>query len=251
MHVGVTMPTRNRVEKIERLLDSLGDLGSHVLTFTLGLDGDDPQHGMYRELFERRETASMKFCSMDLPKWQGLACAFNYLIPRMPEGPETFTMFGDDMVFENNAEAVFDVVEKTLATWKPDKIGGIVFNDRSWNFDQRGVDRWGGPVAVNGFFHRSWFEALGEFYPGAFWGDYGDLWLTRVCQSVGRYHVERDLAIPHLHATFDAAYKDVTATTKKAKERASRYNGKAVWAKHEGKVAGEAERLKKFMRRGP
>ena len=132
-------------------------------------------------------------------------------------------MIADDMIFGSPADLICDEIETTLKGW-PDMIGGVVFNDRSYNFDRPM------PIAMNGFFHRNWFRALGYFFPNEIKGDYADNYLTDVCLMLERYHVCRTLEIPHLHQTYFAEEADETGNNKRVWEQSVGYGtGKEIY----------------------
>lgn len=79
MHIGITMPTRSRAKKLQRLIDSMNlELRSHHrVTFCLGLDVDDPQREEYVRLIAARESDSIRFHIVNRGPWNGIGGAFN------------------------------------------------------------------------------------------------------------------------------------------------------------------------------
>jgi hypothetical protein len=232
MHIGLTFPSRSRVGKVQRLLNSMRSLSKHDVTLCVGLDGGDPQRTAYHDIFataEEHTRIHTHVVEMDRP-WKGMGVAFNKLCDNLPDGVETIAMFGDDMVFKSSPDDVFDAVERSIKAWAPDKIGCVVFNDESWNFGKDLLAEGHVPLSINGFLHRNWIDALGHFFPDELLGDFADNYVRELCCRIGRYDVVHDLYIPHLHQNFTPGERDRTGDKKRAWEVEVGYgNGQKVW----------------------
>lgn len=223
------MPVAGRVAKLGRLINSMQPLTSHTVTYCLGLDAGAKDRADYDKLFADVTSDTVKIHVTELTSWHGLGVAFNTVCRDLPDHVETIAMFGDDMVFETPAEEVFNEVESNINRWAPSKIGCVIFNDRSWNFHPDRLKQ-GPPIAINGFLHRNWIDALGHFFPDEIVGDYADNYITELCVSCNRYAEIHDKYIPHLHQSFNPAERDATGNKKiKYEKNVVKYDGNTVW----------------------
>jgi hypothetical protein len=93
---------------------------------------------------------------------------------------------GDDMVFKT-FEWDHIVSQKFMNI--EDKIGLVFGNDLGTH---------AGTIATHGFFHKTWFQALGTWVqPGR--GSLWDLWSTENARILGRLFYIESLVIEHLH----------------------------------------------------
>jgi hypothetical protein len=227
MNIGLTIPTKNRVEKIKRLVESVKTSltpNTHTVYFCLGLNINDSALKNYLLLAKKYTCENIKFHITYLSKWKGLGFAFNCISKRLPKEVETITMFGDDMIIPDS-QKVFNKVEETLMKkWAPDHIGVVCFNDATpYNFASNS------PIAINGFVHRNWYNALGYFIPGEFVGDYSDNWLADIARSINRFEAVKQIKIPHLHVTYNPSEHDKTASDKLQFEKTVKYEAKQIW----------------------
>lgn len=210
MHFGITFPSYNRASKVKRLITSLQDNTPdcpHKISWIIGLNTDEPDMEGYYDLKNVvRDNDEIIFIFLD--KWKGLGYAFNYISEHMPEGPETITMFGDDMIFNEDAPVILNTVKEYLNS-HPSKIGVVSFNQASPL--KRLKNR---HIAINGFMHRNWYKALGMMIPEAYTGNGSDRWLSDLALKINRYKYCEKLTIPHLHFTFNRKHKDKTASQK-------------------------------------
>jgi len=245
MNIGLTIPTKNRVEKVKRLVESVKNSlkpDSHTIYFCLGINLNDPKLKDYLLLSKKYTSQNIKFHITYLNIWRGLGFAFNCICKNLPSEVETITMFGDDMIIPKSQE-VFDRVEEFLMKkCAPDHIGAIWFNDNTpHNFSCQN------PIAINGFVHRNWHKALGYFIPGDFVGDYSDNWLSDIARSVNRFEVVRDIQIPHLHVNFNPNETDKTAIEKLQYERKIKYRAASIWGKQLKLMPSVVEKLRRFI----
>ena len=151
-------------------------------------------------------------------------------------------MFGDDMILPQSQD-VFDKVEDFLIRQcAPHHIGVIWFNDDTpYNFSNRN------PIAINGFVHRNWYEALGFFVPEEFIGDYSDNWLSDIARAINKYQIVRTIKIPHLHCTFNPLEADTTASEKLSFEKKTKYTASVVWKKQLQLMPNIVRKLNNYM----
>jgi len=245
MNIGLTFPTKNRVEKVKRLILSIKNSlkpNSHIVHFCLALNVTDIAVKDYLKLAHNFECDNLKFHFIYMNHWRGLGFSFNVICKDLPKEVETISMFGDDMIIPES-QKVFDKIEDTLMRkWAPDHIGAIWFNDGTpHNFQCTN------PIAINGFVHVNWYKALGIFVPGEFIGDYSDNWLSDTARALGRFEVVRDLKIPHLHVLYNPSENDKTARDKIAYEKQIRYKASMVWGKQISQTPKTLEKLRKFI----
>jgi len=204
MHIGLTFPTKGRVEKVERLIASLRgfDPDKHKVTLYLGLSEDDPQYDLYLDL-ETRYKGDISVKCVTLSKWEGLGEAFNEIIEKSGDEIETYSMFGDDMVFKSSPQIVFDEIEHFFnSECDASKLGVISFNDGFHNKNRPD------PIAINGFVHSNWVDCLGMFIPSSFYADYSDNWLADIGKMIGRWKYCPDITIEHLHFVYNKSEMD-------------------------------------------
>ena len=252
MNVGITFPTRSRATKVERLVTSIKPIdANHTVTFVLGFDDDDPQRAKYNALIEAHQNDQLRFVTVPMPRpWRGMGVAFNRLCKHLPPDVETIAMFGDDMVFKSSSKAVFDYIENKIQSWGPDFLGCVVFNDATWNFNPKRLKQ-GPPIAINGFLHRNWLEALGHFFPDQILGDFADNYITELCLAIKRYDVCHKMVIKHLHQDFHPNQKDKTGDNKRKWERSVGYGGgQNVWNNIiKPRLKGDIQKLREYMER--
>jgi hypothetical protein len=201
MHICFTLPSKERATRLEAFIQSIigsYNKGKHTATFAIGVDADDVQLPLYQELAQRYPCVTLMTLSSP---WQGLGMAFNEIIRSVLKDPaiEVVTMVGDDMLFQNNADKIFDYIEECFNKCANDKLGVVSFN---CNYPVCPI------IAINGFVHRNWIECFGYFIPEVFYGDYSDNWLTDMAMQLKRWFYNSEFIIQHNHGYYNTAARD-------------------------------------------
>ena len=115
---------------------------------------------------------------------------------------------GDDLIFQTNG---WDIKIEEAFEKYPDRLVLVYPNDLATH---------GKSMAIHGFLHRNWIDAVGSWVaPGR--GSLYDLWHTEVARKLGRLHYLENVHIAHIHyrqgeglAAFDDTYKYVNSATR-------------------------------------
>lgn len=178
--ISVLVPTRNRPDSVERLLDSAFETAKTEIEFIFYVDRDDPRKlevenaigaggGKILNGGDERIVLSQM--------WNRCAAVASH---------DVMMHCGDDIVFRSDG---WD--ERVLETFEqfPDRI--VFVHGRDGYQDAN--------LGTHGFLHRRWVDAVGYFVPPYFSSDYNDLWLTEVAHELGRRVYLRDVYTEHMH----------------------------------------------------
>ena len=189
--ISILCPTRERPENVKKLVESARKMASkpEALEFIFYVDHDD-------DTFPEVEDVVL----VHGPRlW--ISNAQNILYSHAMG--EILMTAGDDMEFLTRG---WDETVRKTFEGIPDRIALVFGNDLATH---------AGDIAVHGFFHRRWVNALGTWVqPGR--GSLWDLWSTDVAKKLDRFVYLKDLHIKHVHyrqgakeASFDATYQYV------------------------------------------
>lgn len=178
MRISILVPTRNRPDNVERLLESAyrtADLPPEVWFY---VDDDDPRRNESTIIMNRY--GARWVCGERVV----LSQMWNELATRAEN--DVMMHCGDDIVFRTQSwdTRVVEAFERV-----PDHLV-LVHGDDGYQRSN---------IATHGFYHRNWIEVLGRFVPPYFSSDYNDLWLTEVADAVGRRVYLPDVYTEHMH----------------------------------------------------
>lgn len=194
--IALLCPTRNRLEKQKRLLESIqktkGDVANFVLYF--GVDDDDPAKEQIYE-YEKQYSFLKIIPIHNDGKFLGLGRIWNIMASQIFDN--VFAMIGDDMKFETKDWNIL-IGEEFLDSKLPkDKLKLVFCND-----GMRGdgnIYAHAAPFPVNSFIHRKYYELTKHYVIDEWKHGYHDNWLNDVFSSIGRKTYKHDIIIRHLH----------------------------------------------------
>lgn len=190
----ICCPTRGRPKNVRRLIKSIKDNCHNFndIEILFYVDRDD-------------STFPDDILSFNIKKIVGnrvwLNMANNILYAH--SSGQIIMQAGDDIVFKTYG---WDTIVKNTFDLYQDRIALVYGNDNG---------SYGSLIAIHGFVHKKWVEALGYFsYPGRTAS--ADRWITEVAQRLGRAVYIPSLFIEHIHyrqgsrlAKFDKTYQEV------------------------------------------
>jgi hypothetical protein len=197
--ISILVPTRNRPSNVIRLINSATLMADNAndIEFIFYVDFDDASFPS--------EVISEKCKIIYGPKiW--LSLMLNILYANA--NGEILMYAGDDIEF---CTSKWDLKVKYEFEKIQDKIILVYGSD---------AGSYGGKIAIHGFLHRKWIEAVGAFAP-PFRLSLTDLWHTENAIKIARLVYLPDVVIKHIHyrqgnkeATFDGTYKNVYSQSK-------------------------------------
>lgn len=191
MKIALLCPTRERIDSVKRLANSIVNTVDDVynINLYLGVDEDDPTKSEIMKL--EQEHVFVKWVPIyNYNKFLGLGKIWNMMVENIQD--DIFAMVGDDMVFETkNWDA--DV----LVEFSCDKIKLLHYND--------GMRGQGNPfsstppLAVHSFIHRIYYDTFGYYVREEWKHGYHDTWLHDVYSMINKRIYKHNIKINHLH----------------------------------------------------
>lgn len=189
--ISVLVPTRNRPESVQRLLDSALSTSRFIPEFIFYVDEDDTSS---IDVIHEHDAVTQILV--------GPRVVLSEMWNRCSELAKFDVMMhcGDDIVFRSR-----DWDERVLHEFDAwdDKI--IFVHGRDGFQDAN--------IGTHGFLHRNWVDTVGYFVPPYFSSDYNDLWLTEVADALGRRRYLPEIYTEHMHpvagkGTWDQTHQD-------------------------------------------
>lgn len=197
MKIALLCPTRERVEKVQRLVNSLVKTSDNIENFILylGVDADDPTIDGLKHI-EKYNNFVKIIVIENNRTFLGLGVIWNQMVEKVND--EILAMIGDDMIFSTQGWDTEILKEFDSEHLPEDKIKMVFCND--------GLRGKGNPkshlvpLAVNSFLHRKYVKLTGR-YVIDFKHGFHDTWLHDVFSAVNRIVFRHDILIKHLHFT--------------------------------------------------
>lgn len=194
--ISVLLPSRNRPDQLQRLVDSIHTTASKYVEVVVYVDDDEPQIEQYDSIPDIHLVQGPRITLSDMWNecWKQATS-------------EIFMQCGDDIIFRTQG---WD--DKVRAEFKsvPDRIL-FVHGD-----DGGGKGTWFG---THGFVHREWTDTIGYFTPPLFSSDYSDAWLNEIANMLGRRRYV-DIYTEHMHPGFGKGEWDQTHQERLARHAA-------------------------------
>lgn len=195
----ILCPTRGRPENVRRFIDSIKYNCDNFNNIEILFYVDDDDTEFPNEVLDYN---IKKITGRRI--WISLAWNVLYVHSR----GSIFMYAGDDLVFKTKGWDT--IVFETFETFK-DRILLVYGNDNGWH---------GSKIAIHGFVHSNWVNALGYFtYPGR--TSPLDLWFTDVAKRINRAVYLPLLILEHVHyrqgaasAHFDKTYQETDQKNK-------------------------------------
>ena len=214
MKIALLCPTRNRIKKIKRLIESLKQTSNDLNNFILylGIDEDDPSLEQIKQI-ELENKFVKNIYIPDEGEFLGLGVIWNKMVEKTPE--DILAMIGDDMIFETKDWDVEILKEFNEENLEKDQIKMVFCNDglRGPGNPQPHLP----PLAVNSFLHKKYVDLTGR-YVIDFKHGFHDTWLHDVFSAVDRIVFRHDIKIKHLHFTHPENNEEIDDVTKQLKE---------------------------------
>lgn len=187
-HITVVIPTRNRIEKLEKTLASIPE--SSFISVAIVCDGDKKSYDHLRNL-------KRKYNIYHVTNHKGSVFCRNLAIREVLDGVLYAT---DDIIFQNNSiQLALDLLNKTF----PDDDGVVGFKQNTNKYCPTGV-------ALVGKKFLSRFIGKELFYP-QYW-HFCAQEIDRLCQKISKNVFVSDdkIAITHRHPSFNKKEMDQT-----------------------------------------
>lgn len=188
--VSILLPTRNRLNNLKRLYESVCDTTSQMPEISVYADEDSESAELAKSLGMVVTLGTHRIMLSDMWNVAYWAATGDILM-----------LCGDDIVFRSKN---WDVrVVETFETC-PDKIVFVHGDDLAFGGRNSGT---------HGFLHRTWVELIGYFTPPIFSADYCDTWINYVANQLHRRVFLPDVITEHMHpgvgkAAMDQVYRD-------------------------------------------
>jgi len=231
MKIALLVPSRERADFKQRLINSLILTANSTDNFTLyfGVDDDDPEKELALKLTEEYNFVKVVEIHNE-GKFIGLSKIWNQCARESTE--EILSMIGDDMIFISKNWDTEIINEFTGDNLPKDKIKMVYCRDGHFN----------GRLAVNHFLHRRYLEINGYYMREEFmsWGV--DTWIHLVFRSMNRHKYRNDIHIEHKqHGIQNKSQKADNATSR---IRSNGFgNSVSIQAKTYGKRLEEVRRF--------
>lgn len=197
--ISILIPTRNRPENVRKVVDSIMSNASAggLVEVLFYVDQDD---------FSFPDDILSENVKKIVGPRLWLSVLQNILYSHA--SGEIIMYAGDDVEFRTKG---WDHIVRQKFLEIDDRIGLVFGND---------LGSYGSAIALHGFLHRNWVNAVGVWVaPGR--GSLYDFWITEVARELGRIFYLENLIIAHIHyrqgeakATFDETYKTVYSASK-------------------------------------
>lgn len=202
--ISVLLPTRNRIQNLERLIASAAFTASGIFEFVIYVDDNIET---YRYLLTSAPS-NVRFMVLRGEKrplsqyWND--CAVVAI-------GDILMLGNDDLVFhtpgwDESIEAAFAASE--------DKILAVHANNLQPNSDT---------FCTHPFIHRKWVDAVGYFVNPSFEGDFTDTWIWDVANRINRRTYLPDVKIEHLHHIYGKSQVDDTYRERLTMEKDGHY----------------------------
>lgn len=243
MKIALLCPTRERIPKVQKFIESIVATADSCDNFILylGIDEDDPTLPQAKEL-EKKYYFVENIVIKNNGEFLGLGVLWNRMVEDLHPDMEIFAMVGDDMEFKTKSWDTEILKEFNDENLPDDKIKMVYLND--------GMHGPGNPkpnvklLAVNSFLHRKYVELTGR-YVLDFKHGYHDTWLHEVFERAGRLVYRKDLVLLHLHHSHPDNHEVKDAVTKRlqASYKTSPVNAHVEYKKMAGEREEEAQML--------
>ena len=199
----ISCPTRGRPQNVRRFIESIKSTSDNFSDIEILFYVDDDDDSFPDDVL-----------SFNVRKIKGkrvwLTLAHNILYSNSIG--EIIFYGGDDAVFKTTG---WDSLVKKSFDLSEDKILLVYGNDNGW---------YGSKIAIHGFVHKKWVEALGYFaYPGR--GSSMDRWVTEVAKKLNRATYLESIVIEHVHYRQGAASAEFDKTYQEAENEILRWGG--------------------------
>lgn len=210
----ISCPTRGRPQNVRRFIESIKSTSDNFSDIEILFYVDDDDDSFPDDVL-----------SFNVRKIKGkrvwLTLAHNILYSN--SSGEIIFYGGDDAVFKTTG---WDSLVKKSFDLSEDKILLVYGNDNGW---------YGSKIAIHGFVHKKWVEALGYFaYPGR--GSSMDRWVTEVAKKLNRATYLESIVIEHIHYRQGAASAEFDKTYQETYEESLKWGG---YLKHYRKLKYE------------
>lgn len=201
--ISVCLPTRERPEKFDQMMESALRNAEGDVEFLAVLDPDDDTAEFYPQgPTYITAAADMKQSAM----W---SLAWTYATGDIAH------MGADDLIYRTRGWDT--IVAEAFGHWR-DRIGLVYVNDlnpvRKEPFagqDHRDEIAGGYVFAANPFVSREWIEALDGFFTPPFYDSWeADTWLYQVAESISRIGYVGEVTVEHMHPMAGKSVMDAT-----------------------------------------
>jgi nucleoside-diphosphate-sugar epimerase len=198
MDISIIIPTKNRVNAVNELVDSIvttsDNFGRIEICFYIDFDDTVSRQGIL-DLMTKYGTAHIK-CATSEEKLN-LSQMWNHAYTQSSTG-EIIMLCADDIRFRTKS---WDTAVKREFSLVDDKILLVFGNDLIQ----------GPNIATHSFVHRKWIETSGFWLPPYFCADYVDTWLDEVARRINRIVYLPNVVTEHMHYSVNkSAYDDNT-----------------------------------------
>ena len=199
----ISCPTRGRPQNVRRFIESIKSTSDNFSDIEILFYVDDDADSFPDDVL-----------SFNVRKIKGkrvwITLAHNILYSN--SNGEIIFYGGDDAVFKTTG---WDSLVKKSFDLSEDKILLVYGNDNGL---------YGSKIAIHGFVHKKWVEALGYFaYPGR--GSSMDRWVTEVAKKLNRATYLESIVIEHIHYRQGAASAEFDKTYQEAENEILRWGG--------------------------
>ena len=222
--ISVLVPTRNRPDGVNQLMNSAYATAVGDVEFVVYVDDDDPTRDTVVNLVEAYSGKVIVGPRVVLSEmWNRCAERATY---------DVMMHCGDDIIFRS--QGWDDLVLGEFNKFD-DKI--LLVYGRDGFQDEK--------LGTHSFIHRNWVNVVGYFVPPYFSSDYNDTWLNDVAVALGRRVYVPEIYTEHMHPAAGKGVLDQTHQERLA--RHTRDNVDRIYASKQGEREADVNKLQAFI----